>query len=239
MLEENGREPASFSIVVNDSRTTARLYLAAADDAPCFVFAHGAGAGQGHAFMTSTARALAARGIDVVTFDFLYTAAGRRSPDRAPVLEATWRAVVAETRSQGLPRAAALVIGGKSMGGRIASQVLASDDAPAADGLVLLGYPLHPPGRPDTLRIAHLPSLRTPTLVVQGSRDEFGGEDEVRQAFAVVPGPVDWHVVGDGDHSFKVRRSAGMPQAEAIAAIHDRVGAWILARSSLTSAGQR
>jgi hypothetical protein len=166
----------------------------------------------------------------VITFDFLYTAAGRRTPDRPAVLEATWRAVIDEVRQRGLQRSATLVIGGKSMGGRIASQVLASPAPPDVHGLVLLGYPLHPPGRPEKLRTAHLPALRTPTLVVQGSRDEFGGDDEVRAAFEVVPAQVDWHVVTGGDHSFKVRRREGPGQAEVMAALCDAVAAWVLAR---------
>jgi predicted alpha/beta-hydrolase family hydrolase len=229
MPHETGSEPTSCAMTAGGGSTTARLYRSSAADPPCLVLAHGAGAGQHHAFMTSTAGALADRGVDVVTFDFLYTAAKRRSPDRPPVLESTWRDVVAQVRALGLSRSATLVMGGKSMGGRIASQVLASDDAPAAQGLVLLGYPLHPPGQPEKLRVAHLPSLRTPTLVVQGSRDEFGGADEVRSAFGVVPATVEWHVVAGGDHSFKVRRDAGSSQADVFNAIYDRVAAWIRA----------
>ena len=91
---------------------------------------------------------------------------------------------------------------------------------------MLLGYPLHPPGQPGKLRTAHLPALRTPTLVVQGSRDEFGGEDEVRAAFAVVPATVDWHVVTGGDHSFKVPRAAGRPQADVLHDVYDAVAEW-------------
>lgn len=223
-------DTTSFPVTVDaHGATTARLYAANREGtAPCAILVHGAGAGQQHPFMVQVARALAERGIDVVTFDFLYMSARRRSPDRAPVLEATWRAVVEEVRRQGFARGRRLVLGGKSMGGRIASQVLASPP-PLDDvvGLVLLGYPLHPPGQPDTLRVAHLPSLATPTLVVQGARDEFGGEDEVRAAFAVVPSRVDWHIIPGGDHSFTVSRAAGRPQADVLRAIHDTVAAWI------------
>jgi predicted alpha/beta-hydrolase family hydrolase len=187
--------------------------------------------------MSGTARALNARGIDVITFDFLYMASGRRSPDRPPVLEATWRAVVEEVRRRDLVRSATLVIGGKSMGGRIASQVLGATtpsstsgsgwDSPNVTGLVLLGYPLHPPGQPDKSRTAHLPTLRTPTLVVQGARDDFGSEAEVRRAFEAVPAPVSWHVVPGGDHSFKVPKSAGTSQADVMTGIYDAVARWI------------
>src|SRR4051794_14026503 len=191
-------DPTSFAIPIPPhGETTARLYRSADPAGPCLVLAHGAGAGQQHPFMTATARELAARGVDVITFDFLYMHAGKRGPDRPAVLEATWRAVVGEVRRRALPSGGILAIGGKSMGGRIASQVLASrssdtatdwdspagPDSPRVGGLVLLGYPLHPPGQPGKLRTAHLPQLTTPTLVVQGSRDEFGGEAEVRSAF--------------------------------------------------------
>jgi predicted alpha/beta-hydrolase family hydrolase len=214
--------------VESHGATTARVYRSTDADAPCLVLAHGAGAGQQHPFMVSTARALGERGVDVVTFDFLYMAAGRRSPDRAPVLEATWRAALAEIRRHGVPRSTHVAIGGKSMGGRMASHVMASDaPPPGVEGLLLLGYPLHPPGQPQKLRTAHLPALRTPTLVVQGSRDEFGGDEEVRAAFAVVPGPVAWHVVAGGDHSFKVRRNAGRSQAEVLGEVYDAVAAWV------------
>lgn len=222
-------DPTSFDITVDPQGvTTGRVHRSAAADAPCLVLAHGAGAGQQHPFMVATARALGERGVDVVTFDFLYMAAGRRSPDRAPVLEATWRAALAEIRRQGMPRSGRVAIGGKSMGGRMASHVMASDAPPAGvAALVLLGYPLHPPGQPQKLRTAHLPALRTPTLVVQGSRDEFGSDEEVRAAFAVVPAPVEWHVVTGGDHSFKVTRSAGRSQADVMAGIYDAVAAWV------------
>jgi len=222
-------EPTSLKVEVETrGTTTALVYRSAAADAPCLVLAHGAGAGQRHPFMVGTARALGDRGVDVVTFDFLYMATARRSPDRAPVLETTWRAVLEELRRQAVARSPNVVIGGKSMGGRIASHVAASDAPPdGVTGLVLLGYPLHPPGQPDKLRIAHLPQLRIPTLVVQGSRDEFGGDAEVRAAFRAVPAKVDWHIVAGGDHSFKVPRSAGQSQADVMGGTYDAVAAWM------------
>ena len=154
--------------------------------------------------MTAFAEAMQARGVTAVTFDFPYMRAGRRTPDRAPVLEATWRTVI-EDLTTGDPSPPAVVIGGKSMGGRIASHVLSDPSRPLPDvvGLVLLGYPLHPPGQPTRLRTAHLPQLATPTLVVQGSDDTFGTEQEVRGAFAVVAAAVDWLIVPGGDHSLE------------------------------------
>jgi predicted alpha/beta-hydrolase family hydrolase len=237
-------EPMSFAVTIEGhGETTAQAYVSDAESPPCLVLAHGAGAGQRHPFMVGAARALSARGVDVVTFDFLYMGSGRRSPDRPPVLEATWRAVIATVRQRQLARSPRLVVGGKSMGGRIASMVLASPEAhattpggwdspkelesPHVTGLVLLGYPLHPPGQPDKLRTAHLPALQTPTLVVQGSRDEFGTEAEVKGAFAVVPAPVSWHIVSGGDHSFKVSKSGGTSPADVMTRIYDAVAKWI------------
>jgi uncharacterized protein len=207
------------------------------DGSPTLVLAHGAGAGQESAFMVAFSEAMRTRGVAVVTFDFPYIQRRSRAPDRPPVLESTWRSVVASLLDRAPGR---LFIGGKSMGGRIASQVLAEPlrlpgVGPKVDlrarvaGLVLLGYPLHPPNQPERLRTAHLPAILTPVLVVQGERDEFGTEDEVRLAFRSVPAPVDWLIVPGGDHSFRAgRRETGPATLEPIA---DRVAGWIHARA--------
>jgi len=119
-----------------------------------------------------------------------------------------------------------LAIGGKSMGGRIASQVAASGVGDLA-GLVFLGYPLHPPGRPDRLRAKHLPDIKAPMLFVQGSRDTFGTPDELRPIIAPLEPPADLYVVEDGDHSFKVRTRAGVGQQDIYRAIQDHIAAWL------------
>jgi uncharacterized protein len=217
---------------------SALRYAAADPDAPVLALAHGAGAGQRSPFMSAFAEAMRARGVTTVTFDFPYIQHRRRAPDRPPVLEAAWRAVVdgitvrLKADTTGITvrlRADTLVIGGKSMGGRIASHVLAdpAHPLPGIRGLVLLGYPLHPPGQPDRPRVAHLPHLATPTLVVQGSHDSFGTEDEVRQAFNAVPAPVEWLVVPGGDHSFKVPRRAGPTMDEVLQRVYDTVAAFV------------
>jgi predicted alpha/beta-hydrolase family hydrolase len=216
--------------------TSALRYAAEDPSAPVLVLAHGAGAGQRSPFMTAFSGAMQKRGITAVTFDFPYMRHHRRAPDRAPVLEATWRAVLQHITAGGAGPAR-VVIGGKSMGGRIASHVL-SDPArplPYVVGLVLLGYPLHPPGQPDRLRTAHLPLLGTPTLVVQGSHDAFGAEEEVRGAFAAVPAPVDWLILPGGDHSFKVRRG-GQSQSDIFENVYATVSRWVLGRSSSDAA---
>jgi uncharacterized protein len=182
------------------------------------VMAPGAGAGQTSAFLVRAARGLAARGLSCATFDFDYMAAGKRVPDKAPVLEARWRAAIDSAREafSELP----LFIGGKSMGGRIASQVAAQDTRGLA-GLFFLGYPLHPPGRVEQRRDAHLPAIASPMLFVQGSRDAFGTSEEIR---ALVPRlrHATLHEVPNADHSFKVGRGAADP----VDGILDVISAW-------------
>jgi len=194
------------SFRVGAAQTTARLYAApvARRKERTFVFAHGAGAGQTNRFMVAFAEALVARGIDVMTFDFLYVAAGKRAPDRNDKLEACWRAAFDLARQEWNGRAP--FIGGKSMGGRIASQLAAADLAAA--GLVLLGYPLHPPKQPEKLRTAHLGKLTLPTLIVQGLRDPFGTPDELREHFP----PSTEIVAVSGGHSYD---DAAWPEAQA------------------------
>ena len=232
--------PEELTVPLEGGTNTSALRYAAADPrAPVLVLAHGAGAGQRSPFMTAFSNAMQTRGVTAMTFDFPYMRHGRRVPDRAPILEATWRAIIEHVTTP-RPAAARVVIGGKSMGGRIASQVL-TDPAnrfPAVGGLVLLGYPLHPPGQPDRPRTAHLPQLETPTLVVQGSNDAFGTEQEVREAFAAVPAPVHWLIIPGGDHSFKVRRG-GPSQADVLQQVYDTVAGWMHGRSPAKSEGRR
>ena len=175
-----------------------------ADGAPraLFVFAHGAGAGQHHPFMAGVSRALAARGIDVVTFDFPYKRLQKAAPDRPPVLEPSFREVVDAARRWS--RATRLCIGGKSMGGRMATH-LAAQGLESLSGVVCFGYPLHPPGKPDQLRVAHLPSITTPVLIIQGERDAFGTPDELRPHLDAMTADVHLHVIARGDHSLSVR----------------------------------
>ncbi len=199
------------------------------------VLGHGAGAGQTSLFMVSFAAGLAARGLDVITFNFLYTEQGRRAPDRGPRLEACYRAVV-ETARASRPEVAArpLLVGGKSMGGRIASQIAAAPEGDAAEtdsalnvtGLVLLGYPLHPPGRPDRTRDAHLPRVGVPMLVVQGSRDSFGTPDELRPVLAPLTA-TRLYVVEGGDHSLTIRRKSAPPREQIYATVMDEIVRWV------------
>jgi uncharacterized protein len=196
--------------------TTARVYRASEPMHTTLILGHGAGAPQSHPFMIDMATRLAARGIDVVTFDFLYISRGKKLPDRNEILEATWHAAVSATRARnGLPTDR-LFIGGKSMGGRIASQVAATGSLRIA-GLVFLGYPLHPPKKPQLRRDAHLPRIQVPMLFVQGTRDALGPAKELKVLAKKLP-RASVHVVEGGDHSLSLPRSEGKEaQDEALA----------------------
>ena len=185
------------------------------------VLAHGAGAGQRHPFMVAAARGLAAHGIDVVTFDFPYMAEGRKVPDRAPVLEGRFREVIDAARAWS--RATRLFIGGKSMGGRMATHLAAQGLQPLS-GVVVFGYPLHPPGKPDQLRVAHLPAITVPVLIIQGERDTFGGPQEFQPHLATMAAPVTLHVVPGGDHSLVVRSKK---RDEAMRGVLDVAAGWM------------
>jgi predicted alpha/beta-hydrolase family hydrolase len=192
--------------------TTALVYAADQRAAASLILAHGAGAGQRSSFIIEFARGIAALGIDVITFDFPYITHKRRIPDRGPVLEACYRAVMETVRKEIESARHSLFIGGKSMGGRIATQVAADRDLEPVAGLVLLGYPLHPPGRPTVLRAAHLPAIGRPMLFVQGSRDNFGTPSELNPILAELSPRPTLHVVAGGDRSLKVSRD---PQVQA------------------------
>ncbi len=190
------------------------------------ILGHGAGAGQTSSFMVSFATELAARGIDAVTFNFSYTEHGRHYPDTNDKLEACYRAVIEAVRNHKPLRRNSLAIGGKSMGGRIASQVAASGAGDLA-GLVFLGYPLHPPGNPEKLRSKHLPEIKAPMLFVQGSRDSFGTPDELKPIIKKLKTPAELYVVEGGDHSFKVPKSAGVSQEEVYKTVLDEITRWL------------
>jgi predicted alpha/beta-hydrolase family hydrolase len=175
--------------------------------------------------MIRAASGFAERGIATATFDFPYMSTGRKVPDKAPVLEAAWRDAVESARREfsGLP----LYIGGKSMGGRIASHIASQGGAGALAGLVFLGYPLHPPGRLEQRRDQHLPAIGERMLFVQGSRDAFGSADEIRQLLPALQ-HAELHEIAGGDHSFKVPGGAAK-QAPILPGILDAVAAWALA----------
>jgi predicted alpha/beta-hydrolase family hydrolase len=213
--------------VTDRDAVTALLYPAAkpARAGVTIILGHGAGANQLSGFMRMAAAALAARGFDAMTFNFLYSEQGRKIPDPKGRLEACWLAVIDAARKHRKLKSNRLVIGGKSMGGRIASQVAAAG-APGVDGLVFLGYPLHPPGRPEKMRTDHLPEIRVPMLFCQGARDAFGSEQEISAIIKKLRLPAKLFAIEGGDHSLKVSKSLG-PQEKIYEDVMDEVARWI------------
>jgi len=220
---------ADFAIQITATdRVSARLYPAAKIERihVSLILGHGAGANQLSGFMRLFAAGLAERGLDVVTFNFLYTEQGRKIPDSAPRLESCYRAVIDAVVKHKKLKGNRLLIGGKSMGGRIASQVAASqpDDI---DGLVFLGYPLHPPGRPDKMRSEHLPKIKAPMLFVQGSRDAFGNRQEIETIIKALKLSAELYAIEGGDHSLRVPKSASITQPQVYTLVLDHIARWI------------
>jgi len=189
---------------------------------PCFVLAPGAGSRMTHPFLRFMNEGLVERGFAVVLFDFPYMAAGRRIPDPVERLVHTWRAVVAAVRTELGP--VPLFLGGRSMGARIASLLVAGGESAA--GLVLLGYPLQPAGRPHVVRSAHLGRIHCPVLFVQGTRDPLCDLGILRQAIAAMPAAVTLKIVEEADHSFNVPRAAGRSREQVWEEILAAVLAW-------------
>jgi len=190
---------------------------------PCLVLAHGAGAGMDSEWMQRVSDLLVARGVGVVRFEFPYMqqrrAAGtRRPPDRQPRLLEHWQQVVASLDTP----VEQLVIAGKSMGGRMASML--ADELGVA-GLVCLGYPFHPQGKPEKLRTEHLLALKTPSLFVQGSRDALGNREEV--GGYGVSSAIELLWLEDGDHDMKPRVKSGFTQAQHLSVLADRVATFV------------
>lgn len=192
---------------------------------PVLILAHGAGADMHHPFMCFMHEGLAKLGIASIKFNFPYKEAGRKPPDRMPKLEATWRAVIARVRGELKVPTDRLYIGGKSMGGRAASMVAAAGDDLA--GLVFLGYPLHPPGKPEKLRADHLKDIRVPMLFIEGTRDPLCKLDILEGVFKTLQAPVQLNIVEDGDHSFNVLKRTGKTEEEVLQGVVDGIGEWV------------
>ena len=189
-----------------------------------YVLAHGAGAGMRHPFLESIAQGLAERSIATLRYQFLYMERRSRRPDPPAVAAATVRAAVAEAArvAPGLP----LIAGGKSFGGRMTSTAQAEDALPGVRGLVFLGFPLHPPGRPDDRRAEHLAQVRIPMLFLQGDRDEFADLKLLRPMVKQLGELATLHLVEGGDHSFHVLKRSGRTDVEVMAELVATIVAW-------------
>jgi predicted alpha/beta-hydrolase family hydrolase len=218
-----------FHFDVDGEELTAIVYPAAKPHGATLHLGHGASAGQRDRFMVDYATGLAERGVLVVTYDFPFMEYGRQRPDASDVLAASCRAAIVAAR-QCRPRNR-LFIGGKSLGGRIASEVAAAggDEVDDLSGIVLLGYPLHPVGKRAASRGRHLLDLRVPVLLVQGTRDVFGTPDDLRGLLGALPPGSEVHAVSGGDHSFTVSKRGPLTQSQVHAEIMDDIARWIVA----------
>lgn len=217
-------ETAEWRVPVRDAEIAAVLDPAAdGGTRGVFVFAHGAGGHRDDRGMLALRDALVERGISTVRFNFPYRERGSGRPDPMPLLQDTVSAVVARTRAELRPER--LLIGGRSMGGRAASMLAA--EGFACDGLLLLAYPLHPAGQPRKLRDAHLPSITTPVLCINGTRDALC-ERELMEGVLPRLGP-SWrmHWLEGADHSFHVLKRSGRTDAEVVAEVADAVEGWM------------
>lgn len=194
------------------------------------LLAHGAGADMHAAALTAVADALADAKIPSLRFNYPYKSAGRKSPDRPAVLDAATREAVAELARVAKLPPERLVLGGRSMGGRYCSMVAGAVDEPIPClGLLLLGYPLHPPGKPETLRVEHLPRLTMPVLFVSGTRDALAGKPALTKAAKKVKGPVTFHWLDTADHGFRPLKSSGQTMGDVLADVAAFSVGWVQA----------
>jgi len=193
----------------------------------CCVLAHGAGAGMQHPFMAAVARGLVERGIATLRYQFPYMERGSKRPDSPKVAHAAVRAAVAEAARclPGVP----LVAGGKSFGGRMTSQAQAEAPLPGVRGLVFLGFPLHPPGKPSVERAEHLAGVRIPMLFLQGTRDEFAGRELLQPLIDRLGARATLRLLDHADHSFHVPAKGGRTDAAVMAEALDALAGWIAA----------
>ncbi|HJP86585.1 MAG TPA: alpha/beta family hydrolase [Gemmatimonadaceae bacterium] len=220
---ERQRNGGEWRVRVGADETSAIYDAAENDDGTVFVFAHGAGGNLNDRGVASTARALQERGISTVRFNFLYKEKKSSRPDPMPKLKDTITAVVARTREEISP--VRLIIGGRSMGGRAAS-MLAADGFECA-GLLLLAYPLHPPGKPDQLRDAHLPSIKVPVICFNGTRDPFCMPSLMEGVLTRVETKWEMHWVEGADHSFHVLKSSGKTDGQVLSEMADQIKQWV------------
>jgi len=194
------------------------------------LLAHGAGADMHAATLTTFADALAGAGVAAMRFNFPYRTAGRRAPDRPAVLAAATREAARELGRRTKLPPERLVLGGRSMGGRYASLAVGDADDPLpALGLVLLGYPLHPAGKPEQLRVEHFARIEVPVLFVSGTRDSLAEADALRGHARHIVGPVAFHWIETADHGFKPLKSSGTTTASALVEAARVVVAWVVA----------
>jgi predicted alpha/beta-hydrolase family hydrolase len=217
-------EPKAISILVGDESVSG-LFLRPPDAKALFLFAHGAGAGMTHKAMAGNAEGLAERGIATLRYNFPYMEKGSKRPDSPKVAHAAVRA--AASKAVELAPELPLFAGGRSFGGRMTSQAQAGDPLPGVRGLIFLGFPLHPAGKPGIERADHLAKVRLPMLFVSGTCDSLAELDLLRPVVASLGSHAEIHLVDQADHSFKVAAKSGRTNADAEAEVLDAVARWI------------
>jgi predicted alpha/beta-hydrolase family hydrolase len=222
---ERQRTGGEWRVPVGGEETSAVFEPATggAEEGVIFVCAHGAGGNMNDRGLVQTANALRERGFGVVRFNFLYKEKKSGRPDPMPRLKECYAAVVAHARQELNPRT--LIIGGRSMGGRAASMLAA--DGFDCNGLLLLAYPLHPPGQPDKLRDAHLPAIKVPVICFNGTRDPFCTPSLMEEVLKRVTTKWEMHWVEGADHSFHVPKSSGKTGAQVLDEIADASRTWL------------
>ncbi len=215
----------SVSIAVDDTQRVSGLLQAPQKARGCYVLAHGAGAGMAHPFMSAVADGLAERGIATLRYQFPYMERGSKRPNAPRLAQATVRAAMAE--ASGLAPGLALFAGGKSYGGRMTSQAQAEAPLPGVRGLVFLGFPLHPPGRPSDERGKHLFDVQIPMLFLQGSRDALADLQQLEPLLKQLGARATLELFADADHSFHVPARTGRKDSQVRAEILDAMADWI------------
>ncbi len=217
--------PQPVAIRVDDAQRVSGLLQTPREARACYVFAHGAGAGMAHPFMGAIANGLAERGIATLRYQFPYMEHGSKRPDTPKLAQATVRAAVAEAsrRVPGL----ALFAGGKSFGGRMTSQAQAASPLSGVAGLVFLGFPLHPAGRPSDERAAHLFAVQIPMLFIQGARDALADLQLLQALVGELGSRATLKLFADADHSFHVSARTGRKDSEIMAELLDALAGWI------------
>ncbi|HEV8691403.1 MAG TPA: alpha/beta fold hydrolase [Ideonella sp.] len=215
----------ALTLTVDLDTTVSALLDAPPGARACYVLAHGAGAGMTHSFMAAVAAGLAARGIACLRYQFPYMEKGSKRPDSPPLAHATVRAAAAEAARQlpGIP----LVAGGKSFGGRMTSQAQAGQPLPGVRGLVFIGFPLHPAGKPSQERAAHLVRVGCPMLFLQGTRDELAELALIQTVVQQLAPRATLELIDEADHSFHVPARSGRKDAEVLEGLLDTAAAWI------------
>ena len=215
----------ALRLTIDDETSVSALLVAPADAQHCLVLAHGAGAGMAHPFMESLADELAARRVATLRYQFPYMERGSKRPDTPAVAHAAVRAAVDEARRRmvGVP----LFAGGKSFGARMSSQAQALSPMEGVKGLVFVGFPLHPAGKPSVERAAHLAQVHCPMLFLQGTRDELADLDLLRGVIAPLANRATLDVIDDADHAFHVRVKSGRTDAQVLAGLAQLTADWM------------